>query len=81
MRARYEIAFNFESADALLGNLAVRIQGDWFAIGECIRNSEPIYDSNGELQNPTIEESEVESADISTIIVWLHSMFWQMQNE
>ncbi|MGA2681870.1 MAG: hypothetical protein ABSF44_08735 [Candidatus Bathyarchaeia archaeon] len=53
----YEMAFNFTAPDAILGNVAVRIDDKWFAIGECKSFwSNPVWDSEGE---PTIEPAAI----------------------
>jgi hypothetical protein len=67
----YEIVFNFTAADALLGNLAVRIRDNWFAIGECTKDSTwLIYDTDGELHYDTNDEFELGSAEISIMKMW-----------
>jgi hypothetical protein len=76
----YEIAFNFTATDATLGNLAVRIQNDWFAIGECTKDSTWLtYDTEDERQTYDIEDAlEVEPAEICIMKVW--SPFYVLSN-
>jgi hypothetical protein len=46
----YQIRFNFMAPDAILGNVVVRVNGKWFAIGECRKSSDIIlYDAQGKL--------------------------------
>ncbi|MGA2681871.1 MAG: hypothetical protein ABSF44_08740 [Candidatus Bathyarchaeia archaeon] len=35
LKEAYKLVFNFTAADCILGNVAVRIEDEWFAIGEC----------------------------------------------
>lgn len=67
----YKAAFNFTASDAFLGNVAVKIDDEWFAIGECTYDSS-ILSSNAK------DELIVESADMRIVRLW--SPFYVLSN-
>jgi hypothetical protein len=67
----YEAAFNFTAPDAFLGNVTVKINDKWFAIGECT------YDSSI-LSYTEKDELIVESADMRIVRLW--SPFYVLSN-
>jgi hypothetical protein len=59
----YQTAFNFTAQDAFLGNIVVRIDNKWFAIGECERETSILpWNANDELMT--------ESSIIEIIKLW-----------
>jgi hypothetical protein len=67
----YQIRFNFMAPDAILGNVVVKVNGKWFAIGECRKSSDIIlHDTRGKLL--------LEYGDIEVIRLW--SPFYVLAN-
>ena len=40
MKRGYDVLMNFQAADVILGNVAVKIKDRWFAFGQCKNDSE-----------------------------------------
>ena len=67
----YQIRFNFMAPGAILGNVVVKVNGKWFAIGECRKSSDIIlYDAR--------EELLLEYEDIEVMRLW--SPFYVLAN-
>lgn len=58
-----DVAFNFTAPDAFLGNVAVRVEDKWFAVGECRNCSTPFPFEES-------DEFSLESANICIMKIW-----------
>jgi hypothetical protein len=67
----YQIRFNFMAPDAILGNVVVKVNGKWFAIGECRKSSDIIL-------HDAREELLLEYEDIEVMRLW--SPFYVLAN-
>jgi hypothetical protein len=72
LKEAYKLVFNFVAQDCILGNVAVRIDDEWFAIGECAI-TETILPCGEEA-----DEINTNSAGIRILRLW--SPFYVLSN-